>query len=321
MVWSSPIPGGDALECVLEQDFAVIVLDIHMPEMDGFETASVIRSRERSQSTPIIFLTADDRGGARVLEGYRLGAVDYLYKPFDADILRAKVAIFVELFRKSLALEIRTAELTQVTAALVQREQQVVALNTELEKRVVERTAALADHEALLEAAVGDLKAEVAERTRTEETLRESEARFRKQYKGVPLPTYTWRRVDDGDFVLEDYNDAAEAAVGVGIRDWLGIRASACYVAAPDILIDLHACLAEQHTIRRELHHSYPDTQRKRDLVFSYVFVPPLTVMVHTEDVTEASRPSNSARRWRNRRSCARWARWRAASPTTSISR
>src|SRR5579862_1333770 len=75
--------GADALGLVLEQEFAVILLDIHMPEMDGFETASLIRLRERSQSTPIIFLTADDRGGARVLEGYRLGAVDYLYKPFD----------------------------------------------------------------------------------------------------------------------------------------------------------------------------------------------------------------------------------------------
>ena len=89
----------------------MIVLDIHMPEMDGFETASLIRMRERSQSTPIIFLTADDRGGARVLEGYRLGAVDYLYKPFDPVILRSKVDVFVELFRKTAALEQRTAEL------------------------------------------------------------------------------------------------------------------------------------------------------------------------------------------------------------------
>src|SRR6202035_96842 len=67
--------GLDALKCVLAQDFAVIVLDIHMPVMDGFETAILIRARERSHLTPIMFLTADDRRGARVLEGYRLGAV------------------------------------------------------------------------------------------------------------------------------------------------------------------------------------------------------------------------------------------------------
>jgi signal transduction histidine kinase len=67
--------GQDALKHLLTQDFAVIVLDIHMPGMGGFETASPIRARERSHPTPIIFQTADDRGGAQVLEGYRLGAV------------------------------------------------------------------------------------------------------------------------------------------------------------------------------------------------------------------------------------------------------
>ena len=109
-------------------------------EMDGFETASLIRARERSQSTPIIFLTADDRTGARVLEGYRLGAVDYLYKPFDADILRAKVAVFVDLFRKTAALEQRTTELTQVSAALARHEQQVIS-----SQRRPRRTCARAD--------------------------------------------------------------------------------------------------------------------------------------------------------------------------------
>jgi signal transduction histidine kinase len=116
--------GREALKYLLTQDVAVIVLDIHMPEMDGFETASLIRARERSASTPIIFLTADDRVGAQVLEGYRLGAIDYLYKPFNADILRSKVTFFVELFRKTAALQQRTAELrtmaTELETALAQ---------------------------------------------------------------------------------------------------------------------------------------------------------------------------------------------------------
>jgi len=110
--------GRDALQCVLAKQFAVIILDVHMPEMDGFETASLIRAREKSHLTPIIFLTADGRAGPPVREGYRLGAVDYVYKPFDPDILRAKVAVFVELFRKTEALEQRTAELTTVAAEL-----------------------------------------------------------------------------------------------------------------------------------------------------------------------------------------------------------
>lgn len=110
--------GGEALEWVLKDDFAAIVLDIHMPDMDGFETAGLIRARERSQTTPIIFLTADDRRGARVLEGYRLGAVDYLYKPFNPDILCSKIGFFVDLFRKTAALKQRTAELNVLAAEL-----------------------------------------------------------------------------------------------------------------------------------------------------------------------------------------------------------
>jgi signal transduction histidine kinase len=130
--------GREALKCVLAQDFAVIVLDVHMPEIGGFETASLIRERERSHSTPIIFLTADDRDGAQVQQGYLLGAVDYIHKPFNADILRAKVSVFVELFRKTAALEQRTAELVRVAADLVRRESQVVALNSDLRARTIE---------------------------------------------------------------------------------------------------------------------------------------------------------------------------------------
>jgi DNA-binding response OmpR family regulator len=149
------------LKALLSQDFAVIVLDLHMPEMDGFETARLIRARERSSSTPIIFLTADDRIGAQVFEGYRLGAVDYLYKPFVPHVLRAKVAVFVELFRKNAALEHQAQALLQVTADLRLREGQVDALVADLEVRVVERTAEL-------EEAIGNVEAESRERLRSE---------------------------------------------------------------------------------------------------------------------------------------------------------
>ena len=120
--------GRDALKCLLAQDFAVIVLDVHMPGMDGFETASLIRTRERSHSTPIIFVTAHDPAGAHVLEGYRLGAVDYIYKPFHPDILCLKVSFFVDLFRKSVTLEQRTAELSTMAAELERSEEHFRAL-------------------------------------------------------------------------------------------------------------------------------------------------------------------------------------------------
>ncbi|MBW3564235.1 MAG: response regulator [Acidobacteria bacterium] len=91
--------GNEALKRLLENDFAVILLDVQMPEMDGFETARLIRQRERSRTTPIIFVTAVSRTEENVFRGYSLGAVDYLFKPVVAEILKSKVSIFVELFR------------------------------------------------------------------------------------------------------------------------------------------------------------------------------------------------------------------------------
>ena len=91
--------GRQALRCVLEQDFAVILLDVQMPGMDGFETAALIRERERSMHTPIVFLTASDQSEPAVFRGYSVGAVDYLYKPCVPEKLKSKVAVFVNLFR------------------------------------------------------------------------------------------------------------------------------------------------------------------------------------------------------------------------------
>jgi len=93
--------GREALRHLLYQDFAVVLLDVVMPDMDGFETAQLIRERERSRNTPILFLTALSRGEVPEFRAYAVGAVDYLLKPFEPDILRSKVNIFVDLFRKT----------------------------------------------------------------------------------------------------------------------------------------------------------------------------------------------------------------------------
>ena len=90
----------EALRAVLAQDFAVILLDVQMPGTDGLETARLIKTREASRVTPIIFLTALDHDRRHVTEGYESGAVDYLFKPVDADVLRAKVAAFVGLYSR-----------------------------------------------------------------------------------------------------------------------------------------------------------------------------------------------------------------------------
>src|SRR6266704_3995553 len=92
--------GPEALRCVLEWEFATILLDVQMPGMNGFEVAEIIKSRERSRTIPIIFLSAISKEDAYVFKGYSMGAVDYGFKPFNTDVLRSKVAVFVDLFLK-----------------------------------------------------------------------------------------------------------------------------------------------------------------------------------------------------------------------------
>lgn len=93
--------GKEALRCLLKQDFAVILLDVNMPGMDGFETAALIRQRQRSETTPIIFISAVNDTETHVSRGYSLGAVDYILTPVVPEILRAKISVFVDLFKKT----------------------------------------------------------------------------------------------------------------------------------------------------------------------------------------------------------------------------
>ena len=104
--------GDDALRYLLNNEVAVILMDVYMPDLDGLETAEMIRGRDRSRDIPIIFLTADSTGGRHLSRGYSLGAVDYIVKPIEPDILRSKVAVFVELFKKTQEIK-RQAELLQ----------------------------------------------------------------------------------------------------------------------------------------------------------------------------------------------------------------
>jgi len=133
----------EALLCLVRHDFAALVLDIRMPGMSGIELATLIKQRKRSQHVPILFLTAHSVNDDDVLRGYGVGAVDYLSKPVNGDILRSKIGVFVELFRKTRAL----AELNEALASEVgerQRAQEALQVaNQDLEWRVQERTSAL----------------------------------------------------------------------------------------------------------------------------------------------------------------------------------
>ena len=106
--------GKEALRCLLQQDFAVILLDVNMPVMDGFETAALIRQRGRSETTPIIFISAVNDTETHVSRGYSLGAVDYILTPVVPEILRTKIAVFVDLFKKTEQVKRQAEERTRL---------------------------------------------------------------------------------------------------------------------------------------------------------------------------------------------------------------
>lgn len=160
--------GAEALKNLLRRDFAVILLDVQMPTMDGFETAELIRGRARSQDTPIIFLTAVNTGDMHVFRGYTLGAVDYLLKPIVPEILLSKVSVFVELWLKAEKIRRQASvhqemvkELEVQVAERRRSEEALREARDKLEIRVQERTATLAQ-------ANEALRNEIAERKRAE---------------------------------------------------------------------------------------------------------------------------------------------------------
>jgi len=160
----------EALMALLEGEFAVIVLDIQMPGMTGLELANFIKQRKRTQHIPIIFLTAYFQEDKDVLQGYSVGAVDYLTKPVNSQVLKSKVGVFVDLFRKTRALAATNAALELEIAQRRKAEEALLAANNELEARVKSRTVDL---------------------TLANHVLRESEERFRMLTNNAPAAIYT----------------------------------------------------------------------------------------------------------------------------------
>ncbi|WP_386070815.1 response regulator [Tahibacter sp. UC22_41] len=162
--------GEEALRRLMETEFAVILLDVSMPGMDGFETAELIHQHPRFENTPIIFVTGVHIGDLDRLQGYRLGAIDYVQVPLVPDILRSKVAVLVELYRRRRALAGENANLTRVNLELqTERAQEFESLS---------RTLALANAELAL--ANAQLEAEVAERRRAEAQLQQLAGKLRQ---------------------------------------------------------------------------------------------------------------------------------------------
>lgn len=149
--------GHEALRFLLVEEVALILLDVQMPGLNGFEFAELVRERERTQHTPIIFVSATSRDEQYVFKGYSLGAVDYMTKPFEPEILKSKVRFFTRLF-------LQNQEIKRQARLLEEANSELDSLNTELEARVQRRTAQL-------EAANEELEKEIAVRKQSEARL------------------------------------------------------------------------------------------------------------------------------------------------------
>jgi signal transduction histidine kinase len=133
----------EALLALLDREFAAIVLDIRMPGMSGLELAELIKSRRRTRDVPILFLTAHMLDDRDVIRGYQLGAADYLAKPIQREVLRSKISVFVELYRRTRELAQANTALSQEVAERQRMAEELRLTNQDLERRVLERTEAL----------------------------------------------------------------------------------------------------------------------------------------------------------------------------------
>jgi len=161
--------GEEALRALLTRDFALILLDVQMPGMNGFETAQLIKARERSRAIPIIFLTAINKEEAYVVRGYEAGAVDYLSKPFNPDVLRSKVAVFVELHH-------RREQLRRQEQALRAAERRELELS--MRTRLLEQEAESAARVEAVNRELAAANATLAERQRELERAMDTRSRF-----------------------------------------------------------------------------------------------------------------------------------------------
>ncbi len=188
--------GEQALRQLLKRDFAVILLDVNMPTMDGFETATLIRSRPRSEHTPIIFVTAEANSEAERFRGYTLGAVDFIYSPITPEILRAKVQVFVDLF-------------------YLQR--QVLLHNEHLESLVAQRTAALNETQELFRAIVenvGDLVAVLDTEGRRVYNSPSYRLLFRDKDLRQGSSSFTEIHADDRERIQKVFQKTMETGIG-----------------------------------------------------------------------------------------------------------
>jgi PAS domain S-box-containing protein len=333
--------GRQALELAGSVEPDIIISDVVMPEMDGLELCRRFKQEPRTESVPVLLMSAVRNTGEDNLAGLNAGADDYLDIPFRRQELLVKVARLTERHR----VERHYREIVEQAADIIYtRDMQgrITSINeagarffnrpaselvgVHLSEILGDEIAAAEDIEETLKDSSGQplrsvhcLKdaqgvpryleglvtmmrdasdqptgvrcavRDITERWLAQEALRESEEKFKAQYKNNPLPTYSWKRVGE-EFVLADYNTAGEEMSQGRIARFLGQKLSEYCSDRPDIIADFARCFAEQTVIKRETLYKLRTTGEEKVLDISYVFVPPDLVMTHTEDITERKR-------------------------------
>ena len=177
------LSGEEALRWVLREEFAVIIMDVQMPRMNGFETAKMIRQRDKTKDVPIIFVTALSQTDENVMQGYSVGAIDYIIKPFNPSILKSKVNGFVSLF---------------LNQKKVEEQAKIIAVRT---KELEDANRTLKSNEAMLE---GLVKERTNELTNTNKMLLESEEKYRRLVEESPEAIILTRENSDIPFFINE---------------------------------------------------------------------------------------------------------------------
>jgi signal transduction histidine kinase len=233
--------GEEALRCALKDDFAVILLDVQMPGLDGFATARLIRERPRSRHTPIIFLTGIQADSHSIFRGYEAGAVDYIVKPLVPEVLMSKVSVFVELHQKNTVLTKEIAERRLVEDQLQESKKNLRALAARLQSVVEEERTRIAReiHDELGQALTG-LKMDLTWlASRLDDAQKPLAMKAESMFRLIDETVHSVRRIAAGlrPGVLDDVG--LPAAIEWQARDFrmrTGIR---CHVALPSSNVEL----------------------------------------------------------------------------------
>ena len=295
--------GKEALDQLRNHNVDLVVSDILMPGMDGFQLCRSVKKDEILKNIPFVLYTASYVEKEDKELALRFGADEFLRQPVDPEELEAMIKrLTVEeesrvegfpvngieneqdvfkLYNERLLhkLEKKVADLEEEIAKQKQVEKELKKHRDQLSELMDESTAELKQINLQLEQ-------EIAERKEIENALRQSEKRCRAQYKGFPIPTYTWQKKDN-DFILINFNNAADEITQGKMSELIGKTASEMYKDKPSILQDLHHCINTNTVFQREMPYLYMTTGKLKHLIVTFASIPPDLLIIHTEDITQ----------------------------------